>query len=147
MATNFVSYENMAEIMSQIESKKQSKTLSSPIIVEGVSQDTVEKVLTAINISKINDASIAQKFVTNKNFSVNDIVSFNGKLYKFTSAHPAGSWTGSDVIEINLESVKQDVLTFDSQPIENSENPVTSGGIYSALPKYSNVGENLIIST
>lgn len=32
-----------------------------------------------------------------------------------------------------LLSKKQDTLTFDTTPTENSENPVTSGGIYSAL--------------
>lgn len=30
-------------------------------------------------------------------------------------------------------SAKQDALTFDSAPVQNSTNPVTSGGIYSAL--------------
>ena len=32
---------------------------------------------------------------------------------------------------------KQDVLTFDSAPTQNSTNPVTSGGVYTAL---ANVG-------
>lgn len=32
---------------------------------------------------------------------------------------------------------KQDVLTFDSAPTQNSTNPVTSGGVYTAL---TNVG-------
>ena len=30
-------------------------------------------------------------------------------------------------------SGKQNVLTFDSTPIENSTNPVTSGGVYTAI--------------
>ena len=48
-----------------------------------------------------------------------------------------------DVLQTNVETAldnlatsiqgKQDTLTFDSTPTENSTNPVTSGGVYSAL--------------
>lgn len=37
-----------------------------------------------------------------------------------------------------LESEKQAALTFDSSPTENSTNPVTSGGVYSALGSKQN---------
>ena len=37
---------------------------------------------------------------------------------------------------------KQDVLTFDSTPTENSDNPVTSDGIYDALSGKSDTGHN-----
>ena len=33
----------------------------------------------------------------------------------------------------NLEENKEDTLTFDTTPTENSTNPVTSGGVYSAI--------------
>ena len=43
-----------------------------------------------------------------------------------------------------LESGKQDKLTFDITPTENSENPVTSGGVFDALKGNSgNIGVNL----
>lgn len=35
----------------------------------------------------------------------------------------------------NLAKTKQDVLTFDSTPTENSTNPVTSDGVYKAVAK------------
>lgn len=40
--------------------------------------------------------------------------------------------TRVDTVELALEE-KQDTLNFDNSPIENSENPVKSGGIYDAL--------------
>lgn len=38
-----------------------------------------------------------------------------------------------DAVVHNLNEGKQDTLTFDSTPTESSTNPVTSGGIYSAI--------------
>ena len=38
-----------------------------------------------------------------------------------------------------VETGKQDTLTFDSTPTQNSTNPVTSGGIYAAMQNGSNV--------
>lgn len=40
----------------------------------------------------------------------------------------------------NLEAEiiqKQDILTFDTEPIEDSENPVTSGGLFSQFERYA----------
>ena len=71
-----------------------------------------------------------------------------GDVWNVTSAYgnyPAGTnwvWTGNewDALggEIDLSS-KQDVLTFDTIPTENSTNPVTSGGIYNAITENEEV--------
>lgn len=45
--------------------------------------------------------SIAPAFDTTKRYAKGDIVSYNGKIYKFTTAHAAGAWNASHVIEIN----------------------------------------------
>ena len=57
-----------------------------------------------------------------------------------------------DQTEAELEAVetalagKQDALTFDSEPTEDSTNPVTSGGVFSALPTRSAaVGSSLTL--
>lgn len=42
-----------------------------------------------------------------------------------------------------LLSGKQDALTFDTTPTENSENPVTSGGVYSALQNAGGGASNI----
>lgn len=45
-------------------------------------------------------ADLADTFSTATNYAVGDYVSYEGKIYKFTSAHNAGAWTGSDVAEV-----------------------------------------------
>lgn len=47
-----------------------------------------------------------------------------------------------DALEI-VAAGKQDKLTFDSTPTENSTNPVTSGGIYAALQSMENTVGNI----
>ena len=49
----------------------------------------------------------------------------------------------------NLQSTKQNVLSFDNTPTIGSANPVTSGGVYSALSEKQNVltaGSNITIN-
>ena len=45
----------------------------------------------------------------------------------------------SDIV--SLSTSKQDVLTFDSAPTENSTNPVTSGGVFTALSAKADVAD------
>ena len=71
-----------------------------------------------------------------------------GDVWNVASAYgnyPAGTnwvWTGNewDALggEIDLSS-KQDVLTFDTIPTENSTNPVTSGGLYTVITENEEV--------
>ena len=79
---------------------------------------------------------IAQEFSTSTSYAAGDFVIYDGKLYVFSSAHSAGAWTGADAYEVNVGGVlqaKQNTLTFDSAPTSASTNPVTSGGIYTAI--------------
>lgn len=49
--------------------------------------------------------------------------------------------SNEDGIETSING-KQDTLTFDSEPTENSTNPVTSGGIYNAMQGVSSIFES-----
>lgn len=51
-----------------------------------------------------------------------DLVDDTNNTNKFVTASDKTTWNG-----------KQDALTFDAAPIENSTNPVTSGGVYTAI--------------
>ena len=51
-----------------------------------------------------------------------DLVSDTTSAHKFVTASDKTTWNG-----------KQDALTFDSAPTASSTNPVTSGGVYTAL--------------
>ena len=75
---------------------------------------------------------IAPAFSASTAYSAGEMVIYDEKLYYFSSAHPAGAWTGTDAYEVKVAHVlqaKQDVLTFDTTPTANSTRPVTSGGI------------------
>ena len=77
-------------------------------------------------------------------YNVGDMVMYDGKLYKFTTAHPAGAWIGTDAIETNLvkeidqmskldyEQVTIDIEDEQGQPIEDVEVVVDVEGETSA---------------
>ena len=45
---------------------------------------------------------VAPAFSSSVTYSVGDIVSYNGKIYKFTTAHPAGTWDATHVTETSI---------------------------------------------
>lgn len=49
--------------------------------------------------------TVAEEFVATKGYEVGDVVVQNGVLYKFTAAHPAGAWIGTDAEETNFNDV------------------------------------------
>lgn len=70
-----------------------------------------------------NDISTTYQPVINNNNKLSaDLVDDTNATNKFTNATEKQTWNG-----------KQDALTFDSAPTESSTNPVTSGGVYTAL--------------
>ena len=50
-----------------------------------------------ITVQNLIDWDFVEEFDTTKDYAVNDVVSYNLTLYKFTSAHTAGEWLGTDV--------------------------------------------------
>ena len=86
-------------------------------------------------------ATIAQQFSPGTAYSAGDYVMYQNSLYKFTANHPAGAWASADVTHVvAMDEVdgKQDTLTFDTTPTASSTNPVTSGGIKTALDAKQN---------
>lgn len=67
MAMNFVSYGNMTDLMTAI----------------------------AGDITS-TQGMIAPPFSASMAYAAGDIVTYGDVVYKFTAAHPAGAWTGSD---------------------------------------------------
>ena len=86
-------------------------------------------------------ATIAQQFSPGTAYSAGDYVMYQNSLYKFTANHAAGAWASADVTHVvAMDEVdgKQDTLTFDTTPTASSTNPVTSGGIKTALDAKQN---------
>lgn len=52
---------------------------------------------------------------------------------QLTTAFHRAMYDYTDAQIDSMIAAKQDVLTFDSSPTENSEHPVTSGGVYTAI--------------
>lgn len=85
--------------------------------------------------NKSNSEAIAPLFDTTETYSAGDLVMKDGNLYSFKNAH-TGAWSASDVDETDVSeklNSKQNILTFDSTPTNESNNAVASGGVYSAL--------------
>lgn len=59
------------------------------------------------SVNKINttvNANIAPTFNTSTNYAIGDLVLYNGSLYKFTSAHTAGTWNASHVASATMSA-------------------------------------------
>ena len=53
--------------------------------------------------------SIAEEFNTITSYSTNDLISYNGSLYKFTSDHESGIWDNNEVIQTSIANEIKDV--------------------------------------
>ena len=109
-------------------------------IKDGTDIDSFADVETAL-ATKADLTDLAPAFSTATAYAVGQYVSYDGNVYKCTSAHSAGAWAAGDftlvAVGSELES-KQDKLTFDDVPTDNSNNPVKSNGIYDALADKAN---------
>ena len=52
-----------------------------------------------------------EAFSESKAYTSGDVVNYNGKLYKFTSDHAVGEWTGTDVKKISLKTIVENNYT------------------------------------
>lgn len=60
-------------------------------------------------------ATVAPNFLTTKAYAVGDYVYYNDALYRFTSAHAAGAWVGTDATQVVMGDDLTDLksgLTF-----------------------------------
>ncbi len=67
---------------------------------------------------KADNDIIADEFSSSTAYAKGDYVIYNGVLYKFTAAHSAGAWTGSDasavVVGDELDALNDDLDTLDN---------------------------------
>lgn len=90
----------------------------------------------SINIPIGDIISGLQAEITAQNPLNADLVDDSNSTNKFVTTSEKQTWNG-----------KQDTLTFDTTPTQNSTNPVTSGGIYTALAgKLPNKGDHTTIN-
>ena len=83
-------------------------------------------------------ATVESTSIASRNYAVGDCLVYNGILYKVTAAISSGQ-TLTPETNISATNVagalaqKQNKLEFDTEPTEDSENPVTSGGLFDVL--------------
>ena len=77
----------------------------------------------SVNASNIG-ASDYILFSTSSNYSIGDIVRYDGKLYKFTTEHAAGTWNGTDVELASINSILTSKLSELDKRITDTENAV-----------------------
>lgn len=102
-------------------------TLTAPQLAavnSNVTSTTVQQVAANANAIALQDQMIAgkQAAITAQNPLSADLVDDSASTNKFVTADEKSTW-----------NAKQDALTFDNTPTANSTNPVTSGGIYTAI--------------
>ena len=101
--------------------------LESTVISGSYNAQTKSLILTLVSGQTItipigDIISGLQAEITAQNPLDADLVSDTTSAHKFVTAADKTTWNG-----------KQDALTFDAAPTENSTNPVTSGGVYTAI--------------
>lgn len=74
-----------------------------------------------------------QPIINSQNKLSADLVDDTSSTHKFVTTAEKQTWNG-----------KQDALTFDTTPTENSINPVTSGGIYNVIGDINTVLEEVL---
>ena len=75
-----------------------------------VSNDNATALMTAIagEIVEVQDM-VATSFSTSQAYQVGDVVKYEDKLYRFKASHSAGAWNASDVDEVNVVELIDDV--------------------------------------
>lgn len=68
---------------------------------------TVEQLISEVggDVARLNklEAALADQFSTSVSYAEDAFVMYQDEFYVFTSAHPAGAWTGSDVSKVTFE--------------------------------------------
>ena len=123
-------------IVTEAVSQAASAVAASYIAKTTVLQTADAIVLEAEKTSAIN---IVPAFSTSAAYAVGAFVSYNGKVYKFTSAHSAGAWNASQVAESNVtEYVAANAYSIKSGITIASEGVAVSGNKYIKLDVNAN---------
>lgn len=87
----------------------------------------------SVNASNIGASDYAS-FSPNSNYSIGDIVKYDGKLYQFITEHTAGAWIGTDADDVSINSILDSKITELKKQIPIN-NIITKGTIISNLDR------------
>lgn len=86
----------------------------------------------------INDPNIAPEFSASASYSKGDYVTYNGNLYRFTTAH-SGAWNASDAAVVTVAEAMNQIIADVASDIAGVESEITDtndeiGDCYNAMP-------------
>ena len=79
-------------------------------------------------------------------FSIGCSASGNDPALNRVITHVADGTNDTDAATVRQMNTKQATLTFDSSPTQNSTNPVTSGGVYTALADKFDISSGSVVT-
>lgn len=124
-----ISSERMNKIENELERLSDSVvTVDSSLSVSGAAADA--KVTSDAIAVKANTDTIAPLFDATQAYAVNDCVIKDAVLYRFTVAHAAGAWIGTDAKEITVG----EELTGLKADISDIEDVIGGQNVVSIIP-------------
>lgn len=111
------------------------------------SKSSAEKLQARNNIGAAALASLAPAFSTSTSYNEGAVVTYNGALYIFDSAHLAGAWTGADAHEVTILEVLS-TMSSSEKPTTILSAPIYIGGDPSDLEiyEYANAGRAVAVT-
>lgn len=103
-----------------------TKGSTNPVTSNGIREAMDEQAESINSNIGVDDYPV---FSTTEDYKSGDVVNYNGKLYKFTSDHAAGAWTGTDVEE--TDAVKAHIV----QELGDNEDKVVSQKVVKDVSK------------
>lgn len=103
-----------------------TKGSTNPVTSNGIREAMDEQAESINSNIGVDDYPV---FSTTEDYKSGDVVNYNGKLYKFTSDHAAGAWTGTDVEETDV--VKAHIV----QELGDNEDKVVSQKVVKDVSK------------
>ena len=100
-------------------------------------RDESEKLQARNNIGAAALASLAPAFSTSTSYNEGAVVTYNGALYIFDSAHAAGAWTGADAHKTTILEVLAMAAGANEKPTTIVRAPLYVGGDPTALDIYT----------
>lgn len=101
-----------------------------------------EKLQARLNIGAAALLSLAPSFSTSTAYDEGDVVTYNGALYIFDTAHAAGAWTGADAHETNIMEVLAMAAGATEKPTTIISAPIYVGGNSAQLDIYTYANNN-----
>jgi len=120
--------------------------VTQPENVEGAQKEAVRRVGLTEIVNLVLSAGIASEFSESATYASSDYVTYNGELYRFKAAHPAGAWDVSHVDKVELMDEIQKALGTD-KTLTQENVPADAKAVGTEIGEVKDALDNLDIET